>query len=956
MLLERRLHALRGAPQGAVLGREFVTFRGLAERCAAETDVPVRAFLGGAETTALAALCARGDLAAQVRERPGLASALAATLRDLRDAGVTPDALPRSHSDLAATHRELERAFAVLENEGLFDRIGLFRLALRGARKYLARRGFARVEVHGATELVGSVGDLLARLAESLPSRALRFFQPSVPSDYSDRLRAEWPWPFTPEAVEVLEAAPALDPDGPIPEGALEVRTARSPREELEGVSRAVLALIEKGVTPSEIQIVARSLEPYAPWLEPILGGYGIPFTSSLRVPEIAWPERRAWLDLARALTRDLRRAPVVRLIQAPSLRVAPGLAANVAALAERIARESAVVRGETDWSTALAHEERSAPPVRAALERVLARLASGAREIETARSFVAAARALRNAGADLFGEESADAVRESLEAVARLDRVRSAAGAPADPEAGELDRALEVALLEAEATPFGDDEGGVRVLDAIQARALPCKHLFLIGMVHGAWPRPLSEDPFLPDSLRAGLRAQLRRPVSLRSAADAEDRFLLGLLLSQAREHVALSFPESDSAGRTQSPSALLRFLPFVAPRTDVLAAKPIPWEESARDFARPADALARAADARQASAIAARLPFRGADDHSAGIELVRRTDLLTDDSLGYDGEVGTEALVLPPSLSPSLIEELGRCPLRAFFSRLLRAGDLETPAPDELESNEAGTFVHRALDALYSELNRVGALDAGTAPAVALQRARDLLPGALDRAEDRLRARVRERHPTAWRAFRGTVARALDDFLQRDLADLLPGGIERLDTEHPVRATLRVGSDSLAIEGKIDRIAHRANGELRVGDYKTSRQFDLPLQPSRIRNGLALQIPLYARVAAELEGSANVIGEALTVPLRPERDRDDERAKERSLDLANLETLSATPLAELVGLLRRGFFPTTAHEKECKFCRYAVACRVNHPPTAARVAAYGPAGGYLELGKRGS
>ncbi|HKC52363.1 MAG TPA: PD-(D/E)XK nuclease family protein, partial [Myxococcota bacterium] len=908
VLRERRLCALDSAPEGAVLGREFVTFRGLAERCAAETDTPVRALLDAPGLTALVALCARGKgaLGERLRERPGLAAALAATLRDLRDAGVPPDALAAANPDLARTYTDLERAMERLNRDGIFDRIGLFRLAQRGAKPYLARAGFARVEVHGATELVGSVGDLLAVLADALPSGAFHFFQPDFQSAYADELRGAWPWSFVPEPVEVVDQ-PALAPDGEISPGVLEVRRARSPRVELEAVAREVLALLAKGVKPSDIQIVARSLEPYAPWLEETLGGYGIPFTSSLAIPAVAWPARRAWLDLAHAVTRDLDHASVVRVAQSAELRVSGAAPALVAALAERVARERAVVRGETDWYMALENGARSSPE-KSVLSGIISRLASAAREVSRASDFTTAADCLRSAGTELFGDASAELMRHSLAAIERLDRVRAAVRAT-DPIARDgIRTAFEAALLEPTATPFAEDRGGVRVLDAIQARAVPCRRLFLIGMLHGAWPRPLAEDPFLPDAARAALRARLRRPVPVRRLVDGEDRFLLGLLLSQARDHVVLSFSESDSAGRAQSPSALLRALPFVAARTDALEKDPIAWESAAPRFLRIGEALRDATSSpSELAAISARLPADDAAMLGAGLELVRRSDQLSSDSLPYDGEVG-DALTLLLPLSPSQLEELGQCPLRALFSRFLGAKALDPRSADELEANEMGTFVHDALATIYSELLESGALARGASLSAAIERAKALVPLALDRSEPAQRSRVRERHPTAWAAFRATITRALVDFLERDLESLLAHGVESLEAERVVEATLSIGADSLAVKGKIDRIARLTNGEVRVGDYKTSRQFDLPLNPLRIRRGLALQVPLYTRLVALREGVAELRGETLTVPLRPERDRDRDREEERYVSAVELAGLSERALTELTALLRRG------------------------------------------------
>lgn len=945
VLRERRLRALDESPERALLGRDFVTFRGFAERCAAETGVPVRALLAGAAFTELVALCARGrgELGERLADRPGLAPALAATLRDLRDAGVTPEDLPRSYRDLAATHSALDRALAKLEKDGVFDRVGLFRLAQRGAKEHLARRGYAAVEVRGATELVGSVGDLLQAASESLP---LRFFQPDFASPYVERLDGEWPWSFRPEPTELLER-PALARDGEIPADALLVRRARSPRAELEGVEREVLSLIERGVAPSHIQVVARTLEPYAPWLDSVFTGFGIPFTSSLRVPALASPAQRAWLDLVQAVTRDLERAPVVRVAQSLALGADPG----VAALAERVARKRAVVRGEADWSAALADEKS---PSLGGFERILAALARGARALAGAKRFADAASCVRELGAELFGATAVAQVDESLASLALFDSIRAAAGPSSETHPADFRHALESVLLEPTSTPFAEDRGGVRVLDAVQARAVPCSHLFLLGMNHGSWPRALPEDPFLPDAVRAELRGRLRRPVPVRGAVADEDRFLLGLLLSQASDRVVLSFSESDSSGRAQSPSSLLRTLPFVEAGTDVLAKEPVPWESVEPRYLRAAQALELAARSPEAETIADRLEAGAWTTLRAGLALVRATDALTAESLAYDGEVG-DALAPPETLSPSQLEALGRCPLRALFDGFLRADPLEPRSADELEANEAGVLVHDALEWIYRKLSDEGLLARGGSPAKAIAHARELLDTALDETQTKQRPRVRERHATAWRAFRGTIQRALDDFLVRDLERLLPGGVEKLETEQKIRADLAIGGESLAVQGKIDRIAWLADGNVRVGDYKTSRQFDAPVKESRIRKGLSLQVPLYTRMVAARDGiDESLYGEALTVPLRPERDRDRERDDERTVSAADLSRWSEKALVVLAGLLRDGVFPLANDEREaCRYCRYKVACRVQHPPSAGRVWASDSMQGYLALEK---
>ena len=204
VLRERRWHALARAREGVVLGLELLNLRALAERCASETGVAVRAQLGAEGAARAVSVCARRlpRLGPLLAERPALGHALAGTLRDLRDAGVPPDALPDEVAELRELYVQFEATLARLADDGVVDRVGLFRLAGRGARRFVEHRGIVRAEVHGATELVGSAGDLIDALAAVLPAGGLRFFQPDWGDAHAERLRAEWPWRrFTPEAV-----------------------------------------------------------------------------------------------------------------------------------------------------------------------------------------------------------------------------------------------------------------------------------------------------------------------------------------------------------------------------------------------------------------------------------------------------------------------------------------------------------------------------------------------------------------------------------------------------------------------------------------------------------------------------------------------------------------------------------------------------------------------------------
>ncbi|MEX2205112.1 MAG: PD-(D/E)XK nuclease family protein [Myxococcota bacterium] len=911
VLRERRLRALDGAPGRALLGAEFLNLRAMAERCAAETGVRYQVSLGATELERLVAVCCERSsrFGPLVAERPGLAAALAGTLRDLRDAGVPPERLPSDVSALRSLYTDVEQALSRLADEGRLDRIGLFRLAVRGAAKYVTRRGFTRAEVHGAVELVGSAGDLVDAVAAALPAGAVRFFQPDWGDEHAARVRAEWSWPrFPPEPVEVVDE-PAFTRDGPIPEGRLRVLRARSPRDELELVAREVLALLERGVAPHEIAIVARSLEPYAPWLPAIFEGYGIPVTSSLSDPAVSGLEARTWLELVRMLASDLERRHVLGFLDA----IAPRA---VARLAERVAREAAVVRGEADWREAL--DAAANDPDFPELSSELRFIFDARRDFAEAASFFDAVDVAKRLGCLLGPDVLTGSADAALDRGSRFDELDRAAEASRPVAPATVATALESLLLEL-ADPWQPaDEGGVRILDAIQARALPCAHLFLIGTAHGAWPRPSTEDPFLVDAVREALRAGCGRPVPVRGWALAEERFLLGLLLSQASEQVTLSYADADGSGRALSPSGFLRDLPFVERGSDVVALATRP-DGAAPPFARAAAPLGDAAR-----------------------DFIAQTDAFRSESLPFDGDVGSAALRLPERLSPSFVAELGVCPLRAFFKSVLGARELVDPSPDTLDANEAGQLAHDALRSLYQRLFEEGRLAPGTDPAAAIARADALLASALDEAAKRARPRVRTREPGVWAAFLEVVGRALGDFVRRDLETLLPAGVAALDVERDLEARIELGGGiGLELEGRIDRIVQRPDGGLRVGDYKTSRNFAKPVEAPRVRRGTSLQVPLYALAVASAQNTHDVVGEALPVPVRPERDRDRDRDTERSLELAEIETLALPVLGELAGLLERGAFPFHADPDECRYCPYTIACRREHGPSRERIAA---------------
>ena len=155
-------------------------------------------------------------------------------------------------------------------------------------------------------------------------------------------------------------------------------------------------------------------------------------------------------------------------------------------------------------------------------------------------------------------------------------------------------------------------------------------------------------------------------------------------------------------------------------------------------------------------------------------------------------------------------------------------------------------------------------------------------------------------------------------------------------------VRARVQIhGAVGLELEGRVDRIVRAPDGALRVGDYKTSRDFGKPVAPTRVKRGTSLQVPLYALAVATDRNTHDVIGEALPVPLRPERDPDRDRETERSLELSRDRDAGPPGSARARTICSSGASSrSAATARNAATVAYTIACRREHGPSRERLA----------------
>ncbi len=970
---------------------------------------------------------AGGGLADYIRDRPGGVAALAATLDDLREAGVRPGAaretpdLSRRARDLLDLYAAYARALEGPAARGGSDRAGFLAGVLPRVAAFA--RGLRRVIHYGAYELIGINLDLLRAFEDAgVPVVYLTPFHRSAPAFAHARLF--WSEMMRDDPVEIGgepeeerllgERLPLLyDEDAvptALPAGSVSLFHAQGAESELREVALRVLALHrDHGVPLARIAVVARSLEPYAALLRPVLVEYGLPFTTTASLGAPREPRVQAAIHLARAALGDFERQPLFDLFRSGLFLVKGEGLSRQADAWDRMSREWQVTRGHETWTRHLPEWVRDWEPgvpadadegMRArvgtlkqarlrqalALAAAVGTLSRAAMPAARARGWEAWTRAMEAAFTshlDGFREDEgrgldpgARAVLEVLGGMRDLDLAGlpfSGGGALDWFERDLFEATVPIGSVGADGSSQTGDNGGLRVLDAMQGRGLGFDAVFLIGFNAGLFPRRAAEDPFLDDRDRLLLRARLGRPVPIKSRARDEEHLLLAHLLGSARRWLTVSWQRADESGRARVPSLALREIARVALGAADLARA----EEAAlrvRTHPREAgeDALERfgllpPSEAGLNLVLQVRSPGRllealdelpgppppaDRETLAAGLEMLRTIESAVPGDLRYDAFVG-DAWQAPAVWSPSRLEDLGACPQYFFFRHALHIEELAEPAEGhEVEAAEIGLRMHRVLHDVYRALVEEGRLpEVPGDPAPAVRQAEEVGRQAWDRHAAPVAARMRPRYPLLWETTSRLWLEALVAFLRRDVEALVRTGgrILGLEKEAPARLSLGGSGATLPIVGRFDRVRRVGEREVVVSDYKTSGRPANHVRPADLLKGVRLQMPLYLLMAESLRpeweaAGARVRAEVLGVgpTFAPGPGSVESKEDRAEIDPETFETIRAglvETVAVLAGLAAAGRFPLNDGSRVCSYCPYIRACRRTHAPTLERI-----------------
>lgn len=398
--------------------------------------------------------------------------------------------------------------------------------------------------------------------------------------------------------------------------------------------------------------------------------------------------------------------------------------------------------------------------------------------------------------------------------------------------------------------------DGRVLATTVADARGLPHRHVFILGLSEGIFPQPTPEDPLLLDSERERLRA---RHIPLQTQAErAGDDGLFYSLIGQAHDSLTLSRPHSKN-GEHWAASHLWRAVLAVF---DDSVVERLKHGDVPTDPATPHEAALAAADALSRGAA----PVWVDPSYWERIRFAREVEarrLSRDPHDHYSGRLRDPALLewVASALdeshvwSASQLNDYGICGFRYFAGRLLRLEPLEEPE-DGMDSRQLGTLFHEILERTYRRLG-------GSVTPDRLDEALAVLDEVAAERMASAPARLRFRVSPQWQQEQRVLRRRLERLIRDDFTGASPldkhfPGVREIYAQEARFDGLAfdLGDETLRVRGSIDRIDRQGDRVL-VVDYKSGSARIPKEETDRGRNFQMMLYLLAAQAVIEQDES---------------------------------------------------------------------------------------------------
>lgn len=783
---------------------------------------------------------------------------------------------------------------------------------------------------------------------------------------------------------------------------AIQMIAMPNPAEEVRSVLRKIKRQLLDGVQPDDILVALRDWQRYATHFETGREEYDLPLLLHHESGLHTTPVIAVLIDLL-GMAPQFRRRDLLDVLRSPYIDA--GLEAEQIDLLDRISRERLFLGGAAaDWLdlvrragrsvnrdnedaqvTVLPSEQREAlfsrlsaffdgvrPAGRADTDAYIDWLETmlgvdSQSETPSAASQTAwksfslniIARARQHTGG------SAEIIRRDIAALAGLQGILRDMAASEDVlratiggTAGHIDwrqfwSDLKQALETTAADPFNRSRvGQVLVATASEARGLPHRHVYILGLAEGLFPAEISEDPLFLDSEREHLQAN---GIQLATQAERiDDQGLFYELISLPRDSLTLSRP-TYQAGKVWIESHLWRAVRRVYPELKVETG-------AVGSVVEPEEA---ASGTEALLGVASRLNAKRMDDAKTAlrvrnwlrsnaefatqwrrIEAGRRIELGRLSSAPFDRYSGV--LSRPDLLaqvarslgsehvwSASQLKDYGLCGFRFFAKRLLKLEQVNEPQIG-IDDLQLGRLCHSILEATYRRIRtknlEIHERNLEAALAIYQREASALLADAPQLFDFQASA--------TWEEEAKLLRRRLAALIEQDFSPASP--LSRFGVTRRVRMLERYFEDAqiempdnmppLRVSGIIDRIDWGEDDELVLVDYKTGGG---AINRRQMEIGRDFQMLIYVLAMAWAErqspGEPRLAG-GLFWHLRNLKasgvfsadDADDQAAIEKA----------RKKLADNVRQGRHGQFPVHATELEngkcSRYCEFSHLCRM--------------------------
>ena len=841
--------------------------------------------------TVIAENVGEGDYFHPVKSSAGFRQCLLATVRDLKEAGISPQELGRVGATaglpkeklaeiarLYAGYEEALRVHAVSDESDRLEK-AVESVASLGLR--VSGREPAAVCVYGFYDFNHLQRRLVAALAGRLE---LQFFVP-----FGD----ERAFAFAAPTVGWIERSLRTKREAvscSAARAALSVVSAPGEARECREILRETLAFAREGKRPlHEAAVLARGDEPYGPLLRDLASARGWPLHLAMGRAPLEAVEPRLLLLLLDIAASDFARSKVMEfatLLPASSSRAAEwdrlsaelGIVGGAAVWRDRLrARIKQLQDGEShpdESKAAVARRELANTRELGVFMESVTRAATRLPREGSWSEFATAT--LASAGELLPDSPERETAFNQLRALGALDEYRGSASR--EEFALYARKAFEAARQ-----PEGAfQSGGPFVGGIMAARGVSWPMVVVPGLVEKGWPRQLREDPILLDDERRELNNRLPAEDRLPrleekvSRGRDEERMLFRLACDAAGERLVITFPRIEpSTGRPRVASALL---------LDTLGVKNFTLlEKDSRVRIVPLTPLVRAeGELLDAGEYDYRLLDRLRREGAGGVTplldamsptlapglLLERTRWGGRRWTAYDGclERPESLEVLRRLFDPakhrwavSRLEAYARSPFSFFLREVL--GIQETEEPEGAETISAldfGSLYHELLSNIVQRFQMGNLLPLDAARGVENE---VVLGDEAAKVFAEFGARGVTGYPLVWRVRQEKTRCDLLRWLWFEY-DHAAGGFMPVATEwafgraaDPPPAQMALDPKTkLLVAGQIDRVDRGPRDEIFVLDYKTGKSDKV--KDASFCRARALQIPVYMLAAENLTG----------------------------------------------------------------------------------------------------